>query len=94
MKIYLAGKITGDSNYKEKFRKAAERIESHGDIVLNPAELPRELSTIEAMRLCLPMLLQADAIALLPDWTQSKGADIECQLAAYCGIERVFLEET
>ena len=26
MKIYLAGKITGDENYREKFRKQEERL--------------------------------------------------------------------
>ena len=91
MKIYLAGKITGEPYYREKFDAAAEKLKSHGHIVLNPSDLPKGMTQREYMSICVPMLLQADAIALLPDWTQSKGADIECQLAAYCGIERVFL---
>ena len=30
MKIYLAGKITGDENYREKFRKQEERLRMMG----------------------------------------------------------------
>lgn len=40
MKIYIAGKITGEPNYKEKFDIAATSLEAQGHIVLNPAELP------------------------------------------------------
>ncbi len=39
MKIYIAGKITGEPNYKEKFDIAATNLEEQGHIVLNPAEL-------------------------------------------------------
>lgn len=37
MKIYIAGKITGDPKYRERFREEAERLEGLGHIVLNPA---------------------------------------------------------
>lgn len=39
MKIYIAGKITGDPKYRDRFRDEAERLEGLGHIVLNPAEL-------------------------------------------------------
>ena len=35
-KIYIAGKITGDPNYKAKFEAAAEEYKKKGYIVLNP----------------------------------------------------------
>ena len=35
MKIYIAGKITGEPNYKEKFDIAATSLEAQGHIVLN-----------------------------------------------------------
>ena len=91
-KIYLAGKITGDPEYREKFLKAAAKLEAEGHRVLNPAALPEGLCAWDYMSICLPMLLQADEIALLPDWTQSKGADIELQVANYCGIAVRYLE--
>ena len=40
MKIYIAGKITGDREYREKFREAAKALERLGHVVLNPAILP------------------------------------------------------
>lgn len=35
MKVYIAGKISGDSTYREKFRKAQKALEGEGFIVLN-----------------------------------------------------------
>lgn len=40
MKIYLAGKISGNPNYKAEFVRTAIVYEAEGHIVLNPAELP------------------------------------------------------
>lgn len=44
MKIYIAGKITGDENYREKFAKAQAELEKDGHIVLNPSVLPEGLT--------------------------------------------------
>lgn len=41
MKVYIAGKITGDSAYREKFRQTERELEAEGFIVLNPAEIAR-----------------------------------------------------
>ena len=35
MKIYIAGKITGDKKYRAKFREAAKAMEALGHVVLN-----------------------------------------------------------
>ena len=40
MKIYIAGKITGDDGYRAKFQEAAKNLEALGHVVLNPAILP------------------------------------------------------
>ena len=40
MKVYIAGKITGDRRYRAKFREAAKALEEAGHVVLNPATLP------------------------------------------------------
>lgn len=39
MKIYIAGKITGDKNYKEKFDAVEKLLASRGHSVMNPAWL-------------------------------------------------------
>lgn len=37
MKIYIAGMITGDKNYKSKFKRAEKLLRSLGHSVMNPA---------------------------------------------------------
>lgn len=37
MKVYLAGKITGDPNYREKFAEAAKKLEERAGVtVISP----------------------------------------------------------
>lgn len=91
---YLAGKITGDANYKEKFREAAERFTAAGYTVLNPADLPEGMEKEDYMRMCLAMMFTADAVAFLPDWQESLGATIEHKLAVYCDKWRLMPDES
>ena len=49
MKIYIAGKITGDRKYRAKFREAAKTLEALGHVVLNPATLPDYQESASAM---------------------------------------------
>lgn len=95
MKIYIAGKITGDPGYREKFARAsaALRLRWPDAILLNPAALPEHMSATDYMAICLPMLLRADQAVFLPDWQRSNGARIERALAAYCGKPVLDYEE-
>ena len=83
MKIYIAGKITGDPNYKMKFRMAAKHIQELYSlaVILNPAELPEGLTPKDYMRICFAMIDVADAVVFLPDAAESAGARLEM---AYC----------
>lgn len=85
MIIYIAGKITGDSDYKEKFDIAATSLELQGHIVLNPAELPEGMLPADYMRICFAMIDTADAIYLLENWEYSRGASVEKDYAIYTG---------
>ena len=85
MKIYIAGKITGEPNYKEKFDIAATSLEAQGHIVLNPAELPEGMLPADYMRICFAMIDTADAIYLLKGWYRSSGVSIERSYAMYIG---------
>ena len=77
MKIYIAGKITGDRKYRAKFREAAKTLEALGHVVLNPAILPDGLEQVDYMRICLAMLEAADLAVFMPDYQESAGAMIE-----------------
>ena len=77
MKVYIAGKITGDKRYKAKFRDAAKALEAVGHVVLNPATLPDGLTDGDYMRITLAMLEAADLAVFLPDYRESKGTLVE-----------------
>ena len=81
IKIYIAGKISGDNKYKQKFKKTKEKYEKEGHIVLNPACLPEGMKKSDYMRICFAMIDSADMVIFLPDYTDSKGAQVEL---CYC----------
>jgi hypothetical protein len=73
------------------FFAAAKLWEKRGWEVVNPAELDGE-NTEQAWRYYLKrdicLLVSCDAIALLPGWQQSKGAQLEAHIAAELGLRR------
>lgn len=81
MKVYIAGKITGDPGYRDKFAAAEIQLGWKGHTVLNPAELPSGMSREDYMRICFAMIDVADAVVFLPDAADSAGARLE---RAYC----------
>lgn len=83
MNIYIAGKITGDPSYKEKFQAVEDQLKSMGHIVMNPAILPEGFPPSVYMKICLSMLEACDGVYLLPDWDDSNGARIEHSYAMY-----------
>jgi hypothetical protein len=87
MKIYISGKITGDSGYREKFLDAADSLENAGYDPLNPAalDIPGD-DWNAAMREALNLMLKSEGVALLDGWSESKGATIEARLAQDVGI--------
>ena len=81
MKVYRAGKITGDPGYRDKFAAVEIQLFHHGHTVLNPAELPSGMSREDYMRICFAMIDVADEVVFLPDAAESAGARLEM---AYC----------
>ena len=51
-KIYIAGKISGDNDYRAKFNQAKNKLKKLGYIVLNPAELPEGMKPADYMDIC------------------------------------------
>jgi len=81
VKVYIAGKITGDPGYRAKFAAAEAALKAAGHIPLNPAVLPDGLEEADYMRIAFVMLDAADMAAFLPDWIESEGTMVE---RAYC----------
>lgn len=90
-KVYISGKITGDTQYKAKFKTAAEYLNAEGYEVINPAEtvLPNsKLATWEDyMLVSFAFLNKADEIYMLNDWKQSPGACAEYGFAIAKGMK-------
>ncbi len=82
-KVYIAGKITGDPNYKEKFLSYQALLEAAGHIVLSPATLPEGMRSADYMRICFAMIDCADLVVFLPDYAQSPGARLEREYCKY-----------
>jgi hypothetical protein len=87
-RIYISGKITGDPDYYDKFDKEENRLRNHGYMPCDPMWIPDpEASWYGAMKAVLREMLLCDGVSLLPDWQDSKGAQIEERLARELGIE-------
>ena len=100
MRCYLAGPMAGmpELNFPA-FHKAAAFLRARGHDVFNPAEIEkgnmngdesylREVMAHELLYICK----QAEAIALLPGWKESKGACAEFMVARALGLKMISLE--
>lgn len=83
--IYIAGPITGVEKYWEAFEKAEDELTAKGYIALTPTRLPYNLGNAKAMKICLAMIDQADAVYFLPGWHMSIGANLEMHYCKYIG---------
>lgn len=86
-KIYIAGKITGNPNYKEEFALLERELKKQYPTasILNPAVLPQGMSQADYMRICLAMIDTADVVVFNGKAEQSKGASIEKEYCKYTG---------
>lgn len=82
-KIYIAGKITGDPDYKAKFEEAENFYKKKGFTVLTPTCLPIGMQPADYMRICFAMIDTADVVAFLPGYRLSAGAQLELQYCFY-----------
>ena len=80
-RVYISGKITGTTDFMERFARAEEKLKSEGYAVLNPAYansyMPEDSTWEEYMKVSMVLLQMADAIYMLNGWEDSKGAKQE-----------------
>lgn len=89
MKVYISGQITGlpIEEARERFEEAQIHLEEQGCKVFNPLEngLPADATWEEHMKADIKILMECDAIYLLNNWKDSKGARIERDIAVALG---------
>lgn len=102
MKIYLAGPMRGipDMNFP-MFDRAALELRESGHEVFSPADNDRQKGYAgkpvdEIMRDCIMddltyIAREAEAVALLPGWEQSKGVAVEVALAEFLSLDIIEL---
>ena len=76
MKVYIAGKITGNPDYIKQFAEAEEELKASGHTVLNPVK-DKGFSYKEYIDMGLCELMKCDGIYLLDGWQESSGARLE-----------------
>ena len=84
-KMYIAGSITNDKNYKSKFDAVEKYMVSLGYSVFNPALSPDGLTYREYINLGMNMLMQCDCICII-DGEDSYGTAFEKHYAELVGI--------
>lgn len=85
MKIYIAGRITGNENAEEEFRSAELWLLELGHVPLNPMK-NIGFDYKEYIDMGLMELSKCDAIFLLNEWEDSQGAVLEYNYACTVGI--------
>ena len=92
MKIYISGKITGITDYIQRFERAEKALSNY--IVINPAkvnaQLPIETTWEEYMQMSMTMLKMCNAIYMLKGWEDSKGARLEYNYAVENNYKIIF----
>lgn len=90
---YLSGKITGDPDYKQKFKDAEARWTDKFDEIINPASHDTDVKYPWVWYICRDLFLiwrkKVTHIILLKDWNTSPGAKIEriaCEEVFGCGV--------
>ena len=93
MKIYISGKISGIEKEAERlFSDAEAKLISEGNNPVNPMTLnhQHDKSWHSYMKEDVKALCDCDAIYMLSNWTDSKGAIIEHTIAMYLGLKVIY----
>ena len=102
MKVYVAGKITGNPNYQEDFAAgslaALDKLHlTYGHqlpiTMMIPSREPEGLSREHYMRIAFDRVCEADVVAFLPNYQDSDGALLEEGFANYIGKATMYLTE-
>jgi len=92
--IYISGPMTGKENLnREAFKNAAVALVSQGWNVVNPHDVSpgkENPAYNDYMKADLKAMLDCEALYMLDGWVDSKGANIEHDLASQLGFEILY----
>lgn len=87
MRVYISGPMTGLPGYNyQAFLEAETKLRAQGYEVENPARNEPQDCWLDYMRQAVAQLAECDAVHLLPGWKDSRGAQVEYQLARGLGL--------
>lgn len=89
MKLYLSGPMTGLPEYNfPAFEQARSQLRNMGHEVICPAEAGKVegWQWEQYMRRDIVMLMDAEAVVVLPGWENSRGATLEVDVASKIGM--------
>ena len=93
-KVYIAGPITNDPDYKIKFDTIAKYLTNAGYKVFNPTSAPVGLTYKEYVDLGLELLMHCDCMCILPyKENSSSGVMLEKHYAELVGLPIIELKE-
>jgi hypothetical protein len=90
---YVAGRVTGlpHDEVATKFNHIAEQLNGQGYRVVRPLAVYDASQTWdEAIRGDIKRMLDCDEVHLLPDWQESRGAQLERDIAVRLGMQVVY----
>ena len=92
MTVYIAGPITGTSDYVERFAQAANFLTEQGYNPANPVTLPHNHDkTWEAyMKEAISYMMSCEAVYMLKGWEGSKGSVVEHKLASRLSYKIIY----
>jgi hypothetical protein len=95
MKIYISGQITGldYADAYQRFEQAEKQLKDENwDEIVNPMKLNHEHDKTweNYMLVDIKALFECDAIYMLNNWCNSKGARIERSIAIEMGLEIIY----
>ena len=94
LKVYIAGKITGENPdiAEQSFLAKEKELSERGYATFNPYSYGNSQGTEsttwhEYMKMLIPKLCECDAICLLHNWEQSAGAREEARIAQMLNLK-------
>ena len=91
--VYVAGKVTGlpQEEVKSKFNAISDQLKNMGYQVVKPvnvSDYAREWD--DALKSDIRKMLECDELHMLPDWQESRGAQLERDIALRLGMQIVY----